>query len=58
MSAYQLAQRRSWLRLEAGDAGTRLQAKIADGLNARGVATARGGRWQTQTVSNVLARSA
>jgi hypothetical protein len=25
---------------------------------ARGVATARGGRWQAQTVSNVLARSA
>jgi DNA invertase Pin-like site-specific DNA recombinase len=29
---------------------------IAEALNARGVATARGGRWQAQTVANVLAR--
>ena len=31
---------------------------FAAALNARGVATARGGRWQAQTVSNVRARSA
>jgi hypothetical protein len=30
---------------------------IAEALNARGVATARGGKWQAMTVSNVLARS-
>jgi len=30
---------------------------IADALNARGVPTARGGRWQAQTVSNALARA-
>jgi DNA invertase Pin-like site-specific DNA recombinase len=29
---------------------------IAEALNARGVPTARGGRWQAMTVSNVLAR--
>src|SRR5262245_55556762 len=30
---------------------------IADALNARGIPTARGGRWQAQTVSNALARA-
>jgi DNA invertase Pin-like site-specific DNA recombinase len=30
---------------------------IADALNARGVPTARGGRWQAQTVANIRARS-
>ena len=30
---------------------------IAEALNARGVATARGGKWQAMTVSNLLARS-
>jgi hypothetical protein len=29
---------------------------IAEALNARGIATARGGRWQAMTVSNLLAR--
>jgi DNA invertase Pin-like site-specific DNA recombinase len=29
---------------------------IAEALNARGIATARGGRWQAMTVSNVLSR--
>jgi DNA invertase Pin-like site-specific DNA recombinase len=36
--------------------GARSLHAIAAALNARGVATARGGRWQAQTVSNVLAR--
>jgi DNA invertase Pin-like site-specific DNA recombinase len=36
--------------------GARSLRAIAAALNARGVATARGGRWQAQTVSNVLAR--
>lgn len=31
--------------------------EIADPLNARGVSTARGGRWQATSVRNVLARS-
>ena len=30
---------------------------IADGLNARGVPTARGGKWHTSSVRNVLARA-
>jgi hypothetical protein len=30
---------------------------IAEGVNARGIPTARGGRWQAMTVSNVLARA-
>jgi DNA invertase Pin-like site-specific DNA recombinase len=30
---------------------------IAEGLNARDIPTARGGRWQAMTVSNVLARA-
>jgi DNA invertase Pin-like site-specific DNA recombinase len=38
-------------------AGATSLRAIADALNARGVATARGGRWQPQTVSNVLARA-
>jgi hypothetical protein len=29
---------------------------LAEALNARGIATARGGRWQAMTVSNVLSR--
>ena len=31
--------------------------QIADALNARGIATQRGGRWYAKSVSNVLARS-
>ena len=38
-------------------AGVELLRAIAAGLNARGVPTARGGRWQAMTVSNVLARA-
>jgi hypothetical protein len=30
---------------------------IAEAMNERGVATARGGKWQAMTVSNLLARS-
>ena len=30
---------------------------IAEALNARGVAIARGGKWHAMTVSNLLARS-
>ena len=37
-------------------AGTRSLRAIAEALNARGVRTARGGRWQAQTVHNTLAR--
>jgi len=32
--------------------------QIADTLNARGIATARGGRWYAKSVGNALARSA
>jgi DNA invertase Pin-like site-specific DNA recombinase len=37
-------------------AGAKTLRAIAEALNARGVPTARGGRWQAMTVSNVLAR--
>jgi hypothetical protein len=37
-------------------AGAKSLRAIAEALNARGVPTARGGRWQAMTVSNVLAR--
>jgi hypothetical protein len=39
-------------------AGATSLRAIAAALNARGVATARGGRWQAMTVSNVLGRGA
>jgi DNA invertase Pin-like site-specific DNA recombinase len=38
-------------------AGARTLREIAEALNARGVATARGGQWYATTVSNVLARA-
>jgi DNA invertase Pin-like site-specific DNA recombinase len=38
-------------------AGARSLRAIAEALNARGVPTARGGRWQAMTVSNILART-
>jgi DNA invertase Pin-like site-specific DNA recombinase len=38
-------------------AGAKSLRAIADALNARGVPTARGGRWQAMTVRNVLARA-
>ena len=37
-------------------AGTKTLDKIAEALNARGVPTARGGRWYAMTVRNVLSR--
>jgi DNA invertase Pin-like site-specific DNA recombinase len=37
-------------------AGATTLREIADALNARGVATARGGQWHAMTVRNVLAR--
>lgn len=38
-------------------AGATTLREIAEALNARGVATARGERWYAMTVSNVLARA-
>jgi len=38
-------------------AGAQTLRDIAEALNARGVSTARGGRWHAQTVANVLARA-
>jgi hypothetical protein len=38
-------------------AGARSLRAIAEALTARGVLTARGGRWQAMTVSNVIARA-
>jgi DNA invertase Pin-like site-specific DNA recombinase len=38
-------------------AGATTLREIAEALNARGVATARGGQWHAMTVKNVLARS-
>jgi DNA invertase Pin-like site-specific DNA recombinase len=38
-------------------AGAKSLRAVADALNARGVPTARGGRWAAMTVSNVLARA-
>jgi DNA invertase Pin-like site-specific DNA recombinase len=37
--------------------GARTLRAIADALNARGVSTARGGKWYAMTVSNALARA-
>jgi DNA invertase Pin-like site-specific DNA recombinase len=42
---------------EVQRAGAKSLRAIADALNARGVPTARGGRWQAQTVSNALTRA-
>ncbi len=42
---------------EIKKAGATTLRDIADALNARGIATARGGRWYAMTVSNVLARA-
>jgi hypothetical protein len=38
-------------------AGAQTLREIADALNARGVATARGGQWYAMTVRNVLVRA-
>ena len=42
---------------EAQKAGARTLREIAEVLNARGIATARGGQWYAQSVANVLARA-
>jgi hypothetical protein len=42
---------------EAQQAGARILREIAVALNARGVATARGGQWYAQSVANILARA-
>src|SRR6201984_454566 len=39
---------------EAQKAGARTLREIAEALNARGVATARGGQWYAQSVENIL----
>jgi DNA invertase Pin-like site-specific DNA recombinase len=38
-------------------AGARSLHQVAEALNARGIATPRGGKWHAKSVSNVLARS-
>ena len=42
---------------EAQKAGATTLREIATALNARGVATARGGQWHAKSVSNVLERA-
>jgi recombinase len=42
---------------EAQRAGATSLREIAAALNARGVATARGGQWHAKSVSNVLGRA-
>src|ERR1700692_3985999 len=42
---------------EAQKAGATTLREIAQALNARGVATARGGRWHAKSVSNILERA-
>ena len=42
---------------EARKAGARTLREIAEALNARGIATARGGQWYAQSVANVLTRA-
>ena len=43
---------------EAQAAGAKSLRQIAAALNGRGIPTARGGRWEAQTVANVLKRIA
>ena len=38
---------------EAQKAGARTLREIAEALNARGIATARGGQWYAQSVANI-----
>lgn len=42
---------------EAQKAGARTLREIAEALNARGIATARGGQWHAQSVANILERT-
>ncbi len=41
---------------EAQAAGAKSLRQIAAALNARGIATARGGKWEAQTVANIMRR--
>jgi hypothetical protein len=41
---------------EAQRAGAKTLRQIAEALNARGIPTARGGRWHAQAVANILQR--
>ncbi len=43
---------------EAQAAGAKSLREIAAALNARGIATARGGKWEATTVRNILKRAA
>jgi len=43
---------------EARAAGAKSLRQIAAALNGRGVATARGGKWEAATVANILRRVA
>jgi hypothetical protein len=43
---------------DAQAAGAKSLRQIAGALNGRGVATARGGRWEAATVRNILRRAA
>ena len=42
---------------EAQRAGARTLREIANALNARGIATARGGQWYAPSVANILQRA-
>jgi Recombinase len=42
---------------EAQRAGAETLRDVADALNARGIATARGGKWHATSVKNLLERS-
>jgi hypothetical protein len=42
---------------EAQKAGATTLRAIAEALNARGVATARGGRWHAMSVKNMISRA-
>jgi DNA invertase Pin-like site-specific DNA recombinase len=42
---------------EAQKAGTSTLREIATALNARGVATARGGQWHAKSIANILERA-
>jgi hypothetical protein len=59
LQAYPARGRLPWTThiREVQKAGARTLREIADALNARGVPTARAGRWFATSVSNVLARA-
>jgi hypothetical protein len=42
---------------DAQAAGAKTLRQISDALNARGVATARGGKWEATTVRNIISRA-